>query len=106
VTAPRTAPEPIADLAVRKRAQTLHEAIQAKQKQSRQRKARFDTAHVKGMKALKEHNYADLEEAIQQEADIIAEARRTTERLTASPPPVDKSVRKGIKKKRAKGKAR
>lgn len=81
----RTPPPPARDLSDGKRLRKAHEQIEASRTKNRQRKARFDAAHAKGMKALAKHDYGVLEEAIREEGDIVGEITEAINKKAAAP---------------------
>ena len=69
-----------------KRLRKAHEQIEASRKKNRQRKARFDAAHAKGMKALAKHDYKVLDKAIREERDIVGEITEAMKDKKAAAP--------------------
>jgi hypothetical protein len=61
-----------------------------------EQKARFDAAHAKGMKGLRDGDYQALDEAIREERDIIAES---TPRRRVAPAATPKTSIKRQKKR-------
>jgi hypothetical protein len=78
-------PPPAGDPSNGKRVRKSHEQIEASREKNRQRKARFDAAHAKGMKALAKHDYGVLDEAIGEEGDIVGEMTEAINRKAAAP---------------------
>ena len=58
---------------MREQAKAMHQHVEALREQTRKRKARFDKAHAKGMKALRAHDFVTLSQAIQEESALIEE---------------------------------
>jgi len=83
---PHETPSPPAgDPSNGKRLRKAHERIEASREKNRQRKARFDEAHAKGMKALVKHDYGALDEAIREEGDIVGEITEDISKKAAAP---------------------
>jgi len=75
-------------------------------KRTKQLRARFNAAHVEGMRALREHDYDSLGDAIakerrvlQAQADLIEQQRQTAEALARRLSAIIPKARKKAKKK-------
>ena len=73
---------------------------------TKQLRVKFDAVHVKGMKALRQHDYATLGDAIAEErnilqaqADLIEEQRKTAAALSRRVSAIIPSMRKKKAKK-------
>jgi hypothetical protein len=83
----KTVPQPPAgDPSDEKRLRNAHEQIEASRKKNRERKARFDAAHAKGMKALAKHDHGILDKAIREEGDIVGEITEAIKTKNAAAP--------------------
>lgn len=77
---------------------------------TRERKKRFDAAHVKGMAAIRRHDFKEVDEAIKEERAIIKEqaallpsiqkAKKAKKKATFGTIPVARITAKKSKKKR------